>query len=49
MQAVQEGKTVSMKGGNLAIHKREETVKEATMIGKLENHVREDGEMNPFQ
>jgi hypothetical protein len=38
-----------MKRGNLAIHEREETGKETTMIGKLENHVRKDGEMNPFQ
>ena len=49
VQAVQEGKTVIIERGNLAIHEREETVKETTMIGKLENHVWEDGEMNPFQ
>ena len=49
MQAVQKGKTVIIERGNLAIHEGKETVKETTMIGKLEDHVRENGEMNPFQ
>ncbi len=49
VQAVQKGKTVIIERGNLAIHEGKETVKETTMIGKLEDHVRENGEVNPFQ